>query len=150
MGGKRPSKRDPALLTAVERHMVLCVPTDESLGLLREEGFTCSLRTLERYRKAVRDRWQQEEVELRPERRAELRAMVRSGYRGAVEAGQYFAAAKFAALLAKMDGLEAPVRVELDAVVSVAALSPVQRQREIAGLLARREIAALASSETDE
>ena len=134
-------KKNPQLLEMVERFLVYGYSERESMARLEDAGLGCSRATHQRYRKHIRDRWLQEETELRPLRRAELRAMVRNGYREACENQQFIAASKFAQIMAKMDGLEAPTRIEVDASLSVQALSPAQRQREIAELLERRAMA---------
>lgn len=106
-----------------------------------KDGFNCSLRTLKRYRAEIVARWQTEEVELRPQRRAEFRQILRVGYRDSMVHRQYIAAAQFAKILAKLDGLEAPGRLDVNIGIAVRAMTPLQRREEIDELLARRAVA---------
>ena len=138
-----PPRKDPRLLALVEDCMIRGFTVAELETTVEEhkDGFACSLRTLKRYRAEIVARWQTEEVELRPQRRAEFRQILRVGYRDSMVHRQYIAAAAFAKIMAKLDGLEAPARLDVNIGIEVRAMTPLQRQQEINELLARRAIA---------
>ena len=134
-----PRAKNPELLAVVERQMVMGLTVPECLSEIEDDGeLRCTERTLKRYRADIRQRWDTEEVELRPQRRAEFRAMVRFGFRDSIASRQHIAAAQFAKILAKLDGLEAPARLDINIGISVRAMTPMQREAEIMELLAKR------------
>lgn len=100
-----------------------------------------SERTIQRYMARVRKRWAEESEVERPERRKELRrraeAIMTKAY---LEGGQSLSTAvQCLRVLQKMDGLEAPQRVEHSGQVDIRAMSPQQRQERIEELWAIRQ-----------
>ena len=130
-----PRAKNPELLAVVERQMVMGLTVPECLSEIEDDGeLRCTERTLKRYRADIRQRWDTEEVELRPQRRAEFRAMVRFGFRDSIASRQHIAAAQFAKILAKLDGLEAPARLDINIGISVRAMTPMQREKIASGI----------------
>lgn len=136
---KYPNKgprKDPELLAKVEVYLVLG-KANRKLAELAEE-YKVTERTIQRYMRSVRERWLKEEEEHRPMRRAEFRAMIRNNLEIAWATGNAMAGAATLRVLAKLDGLEAPCKLEISGVLDVRAMSPLDRQAEIERLLKRR------------
>lgn len=95
-------------------------------------------RTVWEYMRQVRQRWREEEQELRPERREHFRQMIMETFRTAQDSGNAMAMAAALKVAARLDGLEEPQRVEVTAQVDVLAMTPAQRQAEIDRLLRQR------------
>ena len=100
-----------------------------------------SERTIQRYLKQIRDRWATEEVELRPKRREMLRQKLQATFLKAYAEGgpSLGAAVRCLQVEAKMDGLEAPTRVEVSGQIDVLAMSPMERTQRIEQLWAMRQ-----------
>jgi len=101
-----------------------------------------SSRTIDRYLKAMRERWAKEEVELRPKRREELRAKLQATFLKAYGEGgpSMGAAVRCLAIQAKIDGLEAPQEINLNTqVIDIKSMTPDQRVARIRELYALRQ-----------
>lgn len=106
--------------------------------------FGCSVRTAERAVARVRRRWAEVAESEFAARRGRFRAQVEHAWRLALAAGDFRAVAQLARVLADVEGLRAPAKVEHSGTVNhrpVAAMSPQEREREIAVLLAKRQAA---------
>jgi len=97
--------------------------------------FDMTERTVWRYFRLVRERWATEEEELRPKRREQFRAMVMENFRLAMDDANPMAGAATLRVLAKLDGLEAPGKLEITTAYDVRSMSPLERQAEIERLL---------------
>jgi hypothetical protein len=132
------SKLNTDLLAQAELGMVQGmnpVVLGERLALAHDVTF----RTVARYFRLIRERWASEEIDLRPARRAEFRAMVKANFALAYATDNASAGASTLRLLARLDGLEAPMEIKLTGSVDVRALSPMERKDEIERLLALRK-----------
>lgn len=114
--------------------------SDQSLPILAEK-YNVAESTVSRYYKFIHDRWATEEREQRPQRREHFRAMAMDAYRLAKTTKNALAAAAVLRLLAKLDGLEAPVRVALSVTVDIRAMAPEERHAEIERLWELRKMA---------
>lgn len=119
--------------------MAQAVPFLEIVAACQAKFAVCEA-TVARYCTAVRKRWAEEEEEFRPERRAELRAMIRDAWRMARQNNQGMALAALTRALMRFDGLESPAKVEVsvNGQVDVRALTPSERREEIDRLIALR------------
>lgn len=131
-------KKDPKLLAAIERQMVLGYTIEDHLNELPGLGFDTCKTTISRYRKVIYDRWKQEEVERRPERRAELWQMARFGFRDSIQCAQHMAASRFVDIMSKMAGVYEPIQIKVDLKAEIAAYTPAQRRAELKRLLEER------------
>jgi hypothetical protein len=119
-------------------------PTVLSEVLAKENDVT--IRTVERYFRLVRERWATEEIEQRPQRREQFRAMIMANWQLAYVTQNPMAGAATLRVLAKLDGLEAPSEIKITGAIDVRALSPKERRDKIEELLelrAKAERAAL-------
>lgn len=130
-----PSK-NLELLAKLEVYMVLGSANRRLSELAKDYSLT--ERTVQRYMRCIRERWMREEEEHRPQRRAEFRAMIRNNLEIAWATANSIGGAATLRLLAKLDGLEAPCKIEISGAVDVRAMSPLDRQAEIERLLKRR------------
>jgi hypothetical protein len=80
-------------------------------GELEGKNWTVEQRQAEEYMRRVRDRWKEEEVELRPDRRREMRSQFKLVYRVAMERNKLHEAVRALDRLCKLDGLYEPERV---------------------------------------
>ena len=108
------------------------------------EEFGCAERTVTTAIARVRERWKQVEAATVLERRATFRAELRQAWRDAAAAGDYRAIAVMARTRADVEGIKAPKETKHSGTVNhhhrpVAAMSPAERQRELAILLAKRQ-----------
>ncbi len=78
---------------------------------LEGKDWTVEQRQAEEYMRRVRHRWKEEEVELRPDRRREMRSQFRLIYRVAMERNKLHEAVRALDRLCKLDGLYEPERV---------------------------------------
>ena len=124
------------LWTACEDAMVKGVAWQVRDALADEQAVAKS--TVDKYYRLIREKWATEEEELRPMRRQEFRARVLDTYRLAHQTGNAMAAAATLRVMAKLDGLEAPAKVEITGSIDVRAMTPLQRQEEIERLIAVR------------
>jgi hypothetical protein len=77
----------------------------------------------------------EDEKEARPRRRGKLRSYLWHLARAGAKAGDYRAAVAAAGQLARLDGLDAPAKIEHSGEVAIAdAMTPVQREKRIAEL----------------
>ena len=102
------------------------------------EDHSMTVRTVERYFRLIRERWKTEEEELRPGRRAQFRAMIMENLRLAWATANPIAGAATLRILAKLDGLEEPTKVEITGGIDVRAMAPHERRDAIDELIAKR------------
>jgi hypothetical protein len=128
-------------LRILEEMMASCVPW---LAIVEDltKRFDVGPPTIHKWSKEIRDRWESEEVEQRPQRKAIYRARLDALYSRAWREGDLLICVQTAKLQGLLDGLNAPIRVQHSGVVEVAALTPDQRRKEIELLLERRRLAA--------
>ena len=110
-----------------------------------------SSRTIDRYLKSIRERWAKEEIELRPERRQELRQKLQATFLKAyLEGGPSMGAAvRCLAIQAKIDGLEAPQEINVNQTIDIKSMSPEQRNARLRELYAKRQAAVAAGKVID-
>ena len=120
------------MLDEIERGMAQGVPYRELVAACKGK-WGVGHATVGRYCASIRKRWQQEEEELRPARRVELRALLMDAWGVARKGKQGMALAALARVLAKFDGLEAPtqVQVAICGQIDVRAMTPSERRAEI-------------------
>lgn len=159
-GGIRPPDYEYELaISRTEDLMVQAFPWKRIVAMLSEEGYTESEETARKWRREVLRRWAAEDAEMRPARkdlwRARLDAQYRTLLEKAAEVKSEYAfamlhaeATRIAKVAIVMDGLTAPVVVKHEGQIDVAAMSPMEREREIAALLAKREAAMRALAES--
>lgn len=128
------SKLNTELLNQAEMGLVRGTHPTFLAEVLAKE-FDLTIRTVERYFRMVRERWTREEVEQRPQRRAQFRAMVMANFSLAHAEGNAMAGAATLRVLAKLDGLEAPSEIKITGALDIKAMSPRERQDEIERLL---------------
>ncbi len=104
-----------------------------------EAGFTQSAATCANWRAEVRRRWALQDAEERPSRRDEHREMLRQLYAVSFSSADYRNCTRVAAQLMILDGLQVPETINVTGTVAVQAMSPEQREAEIATLLKRRD-----------
>lgn len=151
-GGIRPPDYLHEMAIArVEDLMVQALPWKRVLAILSTEGYTESPETARNWRREVHRRWAAEDAEMRPARKDLWRARLEALYAdlldraslaaGHVQAMLFAEAIKVAKVSIVMDGLTQPVVAAADGKASVLSMSPLDREREIAALLAKREAA---------
>ena len=131
------AKRNLKLMVAVEEGLIRGEPSTQLVTRLAAK-FKLVERTIWTYVKRVYERWAKEEEELRPMRRAQFRQMVMENFRLSLDSGEPGAGASTLRLLAKLDGLEAPSKVEITGQLNVKALDPIERRKKIEILMAKR------------
>lgn len=138
-------------LGRIEELMLQAYSWREIFAKLVTEGFTESEETARNWRREIMRRWKAEDDEMRPAYKDRWRARLETMFRtlcqeaaeadGHAKAILYGEAIKVAKLSIVMDGVQAPVVVQHEGRVDVAAMTPAERQNEIAALLAKREAA---------
>jgi hypothetical protein len=132
----------------------------QMLPILEEEGYTDSLATVRDWCQAVYAQWAAEDVTNRPHRRDIWRARLEARYAmmhadlhdpsmkmtGINRAKLYDSMAKLELLAIKLDGLDAPIRIEHSGAIDIRTMSPDQRRERIEELLERRKQAQLSPS----
>lgn len=153
IGGIRMSEYQYELaLSRVEDLMVQAFAPKMITAVVISEGFTDSPATVKTWRNAVQRRWAAEELEMRPARKDLWRTRLEAQYHALLEkAGHCKSEFAFAALHAEatkvakvaivLDGLTLPSIVAGDGKPDPTAMSPVEREREIADLLVKRQAA---------
>jgi len=141
------SKLNTQLLVQAELGMI-CGEHPTALGERLAVAHDVTIRTVARYFRMIRERWAKEESELRPARREEFRAMVKANFAMAFATENAGAGAATLRLLARLDGLEAPLEVKINGGLDVRALSPKERRDEIERLLEIRASAGKALTPT--
>lgn len=152
-GGIRPPAYEYELAIArTEDLMVQAYPWPTIVAMLVSEGYTDSPDTAKKWRAEITRRWANEELELRPARKDLWRSRLEAQYRQvlsralATKSDHAYAAlqaeaTRIAKVAIVIDGLQAPIMVHHEGQIDIAAMSPVEREREIAALLAKREAA---------
>ena len=133
-----PPQINAKLEAAIEDALVDGLSLPQLMALVGKLGFSESERTVQRYMARIRKRWAEESAKERPELRAEHRARCLRAFHQARSNGDLRAASSFEVILAKIDGVFEPVRIEVSGRIAVAALSPMERQHEINELLRRK------------
>jgi hypothetical protein len=110
----------------------------QAMALELAEEFDMAERTIWTYFRRIRERWQKEEVEQRPERRAHFRAMLMQNFRLSMATDNPMAGAATLRVLAKFDGHESPIEIKVSGALDIKAMSPMERRAEIQRLLAMR------------
>lgn len=157
-GGDRPPAYIYEMaLARIEDLMRQAMPWSKVIATMSTEGYTDSEGTMRTWRREVMRRWAAEEAELRPARKDLWRARLEGIYNGLLErveaatgytqAALYGELIKLSKLAIQLDGAQAPVVVRHEGRVDVAAMTPPEREREIAELIAKRN-AALAAANT--
>lgn len=158
-GGIRPPNYIYEMaISRVEDLMVQAVSWRRIVAILSDEGYTESEDTAKNWRAEVNRRWTAEDAVLRPARKDQWRArlehlysdlLMRAGMStGGAQALLFSEVIKVAKLSIVLDGVHSPtvIRHEGNA-VPVEAMSPLEREREIAELLAKREAARAAAGQ---
>lgn len=139
-------------ISRVEDLMVQAVAWNRIVAILSAENLTEDRDRASAWRREVFRRWQEEDKELRPARKDMWRARLDALYgdllkkadlaSGATQAMLYAEVTKVAKLAIAVDGIGGQQVPRRDgAHVDPAALSPIEREREIKELLAKREAA---------
>lgn len=152
-GGARPPDYIYEMaISRVEDLMVQSMPWKRIVAILSAEGFTESEHTAKNWRKEVMRRWAAEESELRPARKDQWRARLEHLYNRLLEQAEaapmgfaktqlYAEAIRVAKVAIVMDGVASPIVHKHEGSLDVASMSPMERDAEIAKLLAKREAA---------
>ncbi len=137
--GKRPSDAIYEMaIGMVEDLLLQRLPWRQIVARLIEAGYARNEETPTKWRAEVRRRWALSDAEERPHRRDEHREMLRQLYHDAYVVQDYRCCEKIANQLMKLDGLNVPEVVKIEGSISVQAMAPQEREREIDALLARR------------
>lgn len=149
--GPAPAYLYEMALGRLEDLMRQAYPWSRIVATMSHEGFTDSDSTLKNWRQEVMRRWALEDVETRPARKDLWRARLESMYRNLLEkaeqatgypqAALFSEAIKVAKLSIALDGAAAPIVVRHEGRLDIAAMSPQERETEIAQLLAKRNAA---------
>lgn len=143
--GARLKKKPPTRLQKVEEWLA----AGQTYGVVVESAqttFGVSHRTAERDIAQVYHRWETEEKDERPARRARMRAELWQRYWAAVgsasDSHMHLSSAKILERLCKLDGLDAPDKLSVHHSDTtgdkLAAMTPAEREKRIAELLAKR------------
>lgn len=136
----------------LEELMVAAKPWSKIVAALTVEFPDQDEDAFKRWRSAVVKRWASEDAEMRPARKDLWRARLDDLYGSLLEQARdarsdyaktlYFSeAVKVAKLAVDLDGLNAPIAIKHEGKLDVAAMTPAEREAEIAALLAKREAA---------
>lgn len=136
----------------LEEMMVAAKPWSKIVAALTVEFPEQDEDAFKRWKAAVVKRWAAEDAEMRPARKDLWRARLDDLYGSLLEQARdarsdyakslYFSeAVKVGKLAIDLDGLNAPIAIKHEGRLDVAALSPAEREAEIAALLAKREAA---------
>lgn len=160
--GKRPPEYIRMLaLALVEDLMIQGYGPRAIYAKLVEHGYTESEETARDWRQLVQKRWAIEEAEERPARKEGWRARIMDRIRRleakAENTKSAIAAATYESEITKLyklgilvDGAHAPLKIEHShSAMPVEAMSPIERERELAELLKRREAALSAPKQRD-
>lgn len=118
-----------------------------------EQGYTESANTLQNWILEIHARWASDDAVRRPARKDLWRARLEARYlmmledlddpkmnmQGINRAKLYDSMAKLELLAIKLDGLDAPIRVEHSGTVDIRSMAPDERTKRIEELLAKRE-----------
>lgn len=138
-------------LSRVEDLMVQAYPWKQIVAIIISEGYTDSEKSVRNWRAEVMRRWATEEQEMRPARKDLWRARLDLQYRAVLERAAkaqsdhafsmlHAEATRIAKVAIDMDGLTSSIAIHHES-VDISAMSPLEREREIAALLAKREAA---------
>jgi hypothetical protein len=145
-GGKPRSRAALHVMRGVLEDLLLTHPIWEDIVALMSPpppvGMGIPEGTLREWARGIRQRWEADARQALPQLRAEDRARVTAVYarsmkRDTVKADQV--ALNAAKVIAQIDGVLAPAQITVNNNTNVLALTPSQRQQEIAQLLAKRE-----------
>lgn len=134
-------KPTPGLDEAIEQMLAAKVPPTEvvdSVIINFEVNESAAWKAIAR----VREKWKQTEGTTVAERRAVFRAELSEAWRQSLIAGDFRAVAQMARTVADVEGIRAPKRVEMSGTLGlrpVAAMTPREREIEIAKLTAERD-----------
>jgi len=157
-GGIRlPDYQRDLALARVEALMIEGYTPNEIASKVITEGYTESTETVKKWRIAVQRRWADEDREQRPARKDMWRRRIEARYQAILTkmAGckSEFAWAQMQAELTRLsklgillDGAHLPVVEQGDGKIDPAAMSPMEREREIQALLVKREAARAAAA----
>lgn len=147
-GTRTPGYLYEMALARVEDLMRQAIPWPRICAILSDEGYTDSADTAKNWRRVIMARWADEEKELRPARKDLWRERLEHLYRTCLEraatmegypqAAMMSEAIKVAKLAIVLDGVQAPIVVNHTG-IDVSAMSPMEREKEIAELLRRRD-----------
>jgi len=150
-GGIRPPDylRELAL-ARIEDLMVQALPWHRIVAILADEGVTESEETAKKWRFQIQRRWAAEADATRPARKDLWRARLEAQYHQVLERARTtksdFAysqlqaeATRIAKVAIVLDGLHQPIMQQPDGKLDPASMSPAEREREIAALLAKRQ-----------
>lgn len=156
-GGIRPPDYIHAMaLARVEDLMLQGYSPRDIFARLFDEQYTESEETAAAWRQAVQRKWAAEDAEMRPAYKDRWRARIEKQLRRLNERAEntksdlaaaafYSEATKLMKLGIIVDGAQAPVQVQHTGSVDVAAMSPRDREAEIAELMAKRDAALTAA-----
>lgn len=148
-------------LARVEDLMVQAFTPRDIVAKMIAEEYTDSADTVRAWRTEVARRWSLEDAEMRPARKDLWRSRLEKLYRELLEKAAapkqsstaaailYGEAIKVAKIAIVMDGLTAPVKIEHSGTVDVQAMGPLEREKEIELLLAKRNAAKPATTKRD-
>lgn len=138
----------------VEELMAAATPWGKICKILHEEGLTTHREVAKEWRDRVLERWRIEEDEARPHRKAiwrnrletlfyEVRGRAMATKNESAAVKLFETALRAADACIALDGVAAPIQIQHGGQVgvSVEAMQPIERQREIEDLLERRRIA---------
>jgi hypothetical protein len=138
-------------LGRIEDLMRQAYPWSRIVAIMSTEGYSDSDHTLREWRQEVMKRWAKEDAETRPARKDLWRARLEHLYQnlcekaeaatGYPQAALFSEAIKVAKLSIILDGAQAPIVVKHEGRIATEAMSPQEREAEIAQLLAKRNAA---------
>lgn len=163
MAGERTKLSAPLHYLALQRTEELILKgwdTQKVLAQLSSEGYTDSLDTARRWSQEVYQRWAEEDNAQRPHRRNLWRMRLEARYRrmhedlddptmkltGHARAAMYDALAKVELLAIKLDGLDAPLKINVTSGPDVLSMSPDRRRARLDELITKRQQALAAGA----
>jgi hypothetical protein len=138
--GKRPPDAVYEMsIGFVEDLLLQRIPRRTIVSRAIEAGYCTSPDTVAKWITEVRRRWAMQDAEERPHRRDEHREMLRALYHESYKAADFRNCERVARQLMVLDGLQVPETINVNQTLAVQAMTPDQREAEIAALLKRRE-----------
>lgn len=137
-------------LARLESLMVEAMPWPRIVAILKDEGLCETDSTARAWRAEIHKRWATEDVAMRPARKDLWRARIEAQYCSVLErAKQTKSDYAFAMLSAEatriakvgiiLDGVASPIVHKVEGQADIASMSPLERDREIAELIKRRD-----------